>query len=254
MHSDCVVVLGPYRSGTSLVSQILHALGVDFGPLTEMRPPPNRQNPGGYFQRPDVVSLNVDLIHAAGGTQGLPCTPEQTAEAAKPNQFAGLRLGSPPKSAWRGIKDPRFSITLQAWVRHRVLDAGSLRIVSITRRTQDVVNSVLAHDAVRQLCGSDLERARTMVERYSSGAAWHVTQLGVPALDVHYEDLVRNPEREVRRIASFLSIEDEGRISRAIELVGKRGALLRHYRHKLTSPRELTDTVWRTLLTALKRR
>ena len=53
-------VTGPGRSGTSLVAKILIASGADFG-RTEDHIPPDENNPDGYFEDIEFVSVNVGL-------------------------------------------------------------------------------------------------------------------------------------------------------------------------------------------------
>ena len=67
--SQCVIVLGPYRSGTSLTAQVIETLGVDFGPRSEWISS-NHFNPGGYHERGDINAINRKLITSAGRTLG----------------------------------------------------------------------------------------------------------------------------------------------------------------------------------------
>ena len=54
-----ILVVGMHRSGTSLLGSILEALGVAMpGPLI----PGDHHNPGGYFERSDITSLQEELL------------------------------------------------------------------------------------------------------------------------------------------------------------------------------------------------
>src|SRR5690348_14578500 len=58
-----VVVLGMHRSGTSLLSNILHVLGVDMSDASDHVSP---KNPGGFWERPELVVIHDEILAAAG--------------------------------------------------------------------------------------------------------------------------------------------------------------------------------------------
>jgi hypothetical protein len=99
-----VIILGPYRSGTSLTACVLHELGVTFGPRQGMVPADQR-NPSGYFERDDINAANTALIESAGGTLGEPGAPETIAANGNLNTLASLDLRWLHDSALTGIKD-----------------------------------------------------------------------------------------------------------------------------------------------------
>src|SRR3982751_5359505 len=58
-----VVVLGMHRSGTSLLSNMLHMLGVDMADTTDHVSP---KNPGGFWERPELVAIHDEILEAIG--------------------------------------------------------------------------------------------------------------------------------------------------------------------------------------------
>ena len=61
---ELYLVIGPGRSGTSLVMRILAALGVYLGPKETMMPPHPQFNPQGYMEQLPIWDANRTLIDA----------------------------------------------------------------------------------------------------------------------------------------------------------------------------------------------
>lgn len=218
--SHAFVILGPYRSGTSLVSRLVQALGASPGP-TEALYEPSDWNPSGYVQRPDVTALNTRLIAAAGGDLAEPPEPDTIADAVDGVDFQGLDLTwTETVDRWL-VKDPRFCFTLQAWIRHGVFGTRRLSLVRVARGVEPAAQSALAHYDVQRYCRHSLDVAREMVVRYDRAAAWHCDSLrhSVQSLTVSYEALVADPAPTVRALATFMDVEDPERIEAALVAV-----------------------------------
>jgi hypothetical protein len=236
LMSRCVIVLGPYRSGTSLTAQVLERLGVDFGPVAD-RIATNRFNPGGYLERGDLNELNRRLITSAGRTLGHPGEPESLTRLADRSILEGINLPWNGHASTWGLKDPRFCATLKIWVDSGALTADSLRIVRLIRDSDAVVRSSLEHPSVRRFCEGDLQRARQMVHEYTKLADWQVKTLGLPVLNLAYDDLLRDPIEVITRIADWLGMNDSLSISKVARCVGKRSARRRfHIQRSATLP------------------
>jgi hypothetical protein len=225
--NECVIVLGPYRSGTSLTAQVIEALGVDFGARRELLSP-NRFNPGGYLERGDLNALNRRLVTSAGRTLGEPGDPSTLSRDADLTILDPVAFPWPSHGPIWGLKDPRFCASLKIWVDSGVLHADTIKILHVVRNPEAIVRSSLEHPSVRKFCRGDVEFARRMVADYTESAAWQVRVLGLPTLRLVYEDLVRNPLEEAGRIASWLGVDDSAAVRRAALLVGKPSALRRY--------------------------
>ncbi len=66
---EIVIVLGMHRSGTSLLSNILHLLGVD---MVDQPTHASKSNETGFWERPDIVALQDDILYALGAPVGSP--------------------------------------------------------------------------------------------------------------------------------------------------------------------------------------
>lgn len=240
-----VIVLGPFRSGTSLVSGILEALGADFGPPDQLYPRPDRYNPGGYYQRPDVVRANSRLIRIAGGSL---CNPPSVEKRVTPDDKKALGTVD---VAWAeglerwAVKDPRFCATLGVWIAAELLNEEQLRIVRVRRRIESTALSVIRHHEVSTFCGGDLQAARVMSARYDELAERQIRVLKIPTLEVFYESFLAEPAQTVRTLVEFLEV-DSGKVHRGVRVIGKRKALVRHYINKIRHLNLLGETLAKT--------
>src|SRR6185503_14179939 len=117
-ESRPVVVLGMHRSGTSVVAQIIHALGVYAGQPDEL-PPPDVFNPTGYWEHRDVVQLDTEIL-AVLGTSWKDVVNADVARLSEKQRSAYVaRARSIVQSLGsRGtflIKDPRLSTLIPFW-------------------------------------------------------------------------------------------------------------------------------------------
>lgn len=235
-----IVVLGPYRSGTSVTAQVLSALGVDFGPKRYFVPS-SRENPGGYYERVDINQANERLIESSGQTMALPGDPRELAAKAdiKTLDAADMNWRSSQKS-W-GVKDPRYCATLLAWVESGRMDRNNLRIVHVRRKLEPAVKSGMSFPAIRNFCDGTEQGVRTMLARYAELAQWHVDTLGIPTLTIDYEQLIKEPEKTVQQIADFLGVTDARQIRKATQIIGKgKGMLaLQLERYFIRAPRRV---------------
>lgn len=244
--------MGPFRSGTSLVSGILANLGVFFGPLAETSPPPDRYNPLGYFQRRELISANTRYIASAGRALASPGPPDALLVNGDRKILTSTSVSWRERAPLWGMKDPRFSATLHSWIAVGCLDRDHLRVIRVMRRPEAAAASVMKHREVRDYCGNDLGRALAMTEAYDTNAAWTAARIGIPVCEVIYESLIDHPAQQVELLADYLGIADARRIGRCRRLVGKRRALLAHYLRKAASPALLADTVAKTVRTKLQ--
>lgn len=119
-----IVVTGMHRSGTSLVSQLLSELGVDFGDSKAFYCA-DQWNEKGYFETRQIVDANSRLITGVARTDGsLAAALSQIRYLAMPNQDVINRRSSRMKHLLKdavhgygnkAVKDPRFCLTLKHW-------------------------------------------------------------------------------------------------------------------------------------------
>jgi hypothetical protein len=129
-----------HRSGTSMVAKLLSQAGLYLGPDDVLMPPAS-ENPEGFFEHLDFVSLNDEVLNEAGA--GWDCPPPVTtdwADAAFDRHRERARTLAAPLAAqgvW-GWKDPRTSLTIPFWESA----LGPLRTVLVVRNPLEVVTSL----------------------------------------------------------------------------------------------------------------
>ena len=219
IQTNGVIVLGAFRSGTSLTSRILSELGVNFGPASRMLKP-DLFNPSGYLQRADVRQVNNRLIRSAGSCVAWPEHPERIAETGD------LQLLRLPDLQWRaaaplwGIKDPRFCATLLSLIHSGVFCRSRIRVVHVLRDRNTCAKSMYAMpELARQLRPGTLASARKTIERYAGFAAWHAAHLDLPVFTMVFEDLMARPMERVARLAEFVGNRNDFQMASAARLV-----------------------------------
>lgn len=116
-----VAVVSIGRSGTSVISRILHeVLAVDFGDEAD-HIPRNHNNPDGYFENREMLALNERILAAVNGAVLRPPALEAFVTLDPDTkktliETVGERLNfyaaGKPSFGW---KDPRLSLTFPIW-------------------------------------------------------------------------------------------------------------------------------------------
>src|SRR5215475_3493694 len=66
-----ICIAGAHRSGTSMLTRLLHACGLYLGPKDELMPA-QADNPDGFWEHLRFVALNDELLSELGGAWDLP--------------------------------------------------------------------------------------------------------------------------------------------------------------------------------------
>ena len=198
-----VLVAGPGRSGTSLLSGILQRLGFVV-PQPEV--PPDPSNPRGFGESQWVVDFHTRLLRAAG---------VQTADARPSAWVATARAQLDPhvQRELRGwlrrqlgradnvlVKDPRLSWFLPLWRQCAEEVGGSPRLITVLRHPGAVVSSKQRYYGVSQG-----EAARTAGWLHQCLFTERATREW-PRTFVLYDELLEDWPRAVARIGDALDL------------------------------------------------
>jgi len=203
-------VLGMHRSGTSLLTRILKETGFYAGTPEELLEA-NNANEAGFWERFDAVNLNEWILRITPPlpkpvshplTQwdewqyGIPVRENDLPESASLTLRASLdrlfeSLQNPAQAPWV-LKDPRMCLTLPLW-RPWLTQAFP---VLVTRGPVEVARSLQKRD------GLSFHHGLALWEAYNR-AAFHFTT-GHPRLVIRFEDLRRDPVRELGNLAARL--------------------------------------------------
>jgi hypothetical protein len=193
-----VFVLGMHRSGTSLLTRIVHLLGVPVGREEDLMKP-DEANINGYWESDMLTAFQERLLRRLGGgwgappplSQGWERSPRLLLDVGRARRIFRRVYGTMPVWAW---KDPRTSLTLPLWL--RALRLRPLLIV-VHRHPLEVARSLAVRD------GFEKTRALALWEEYNRTLLANAE--GLPALVVSYEDLVRDPVAVAKRASEFLA-------------------------------------------------
>ena len=213
-----VFIAGMHRSGTSMVTKLLHESGLYLGPESDLIPP-GPGNPEGFWENRRFVQINSRILKELGGGWDYP-PPIPETWSGEP--LASLRgkaesvvadfAGSEP---W-GWKDPRNCLTLPFW--RQFVD--SPKVVIVVRNPVETAESLRKRNGFSYALG--LALWHTYYQRIRDDAA------SSERIVTHYDVYFRDPGTELRRVLKFLALPvDE-------DVVGRASATLvdeaRHYR------------------------
>lgn len=199
-----IVVLGMHRSGTSVITRGLRALGVELG--ENLLPPVPGDNEKGYFEDADVNALNNELLECFGHVWNTlrHAAPEVMTGAPEDVTDRAVKLLQ-SKTRDRelfGLKDPRITVLLPFWQKvfaRLNLDAG---YVIAVRHPLSVARSLARHD-----------NSRGYVHPVKSHCLWLVHVIaalrhtcGCPRVVVDYDLFLDDPGRHLRRMAEALDL------------------------------------------------
>lgn len=197
-----IVVLGMHRSGTSAITRALQVLGVDLG--DSLMPADESQNPTGFYEDLDVNSLNVEILRAVHHEWDF-LRPVTSKDLDQLNlmDFASraenILLDKFESHEIFGFKDPRSTKILPFWQGvFAQLDLDVSYVISL-RNPRSVCESLAV---------------RNQFEREKSYSLWlsHVVDSlaftdGRPRTLVEFDDLMVDPETELRRVARDLKLD-----------------------------------------------
>ena len=193
-----VCISGAHRSGTSLVTRLLHCCGLELGPESELMPPQS-DNPEGFWEHLGFVAVNDQLLSELGGAWDLPPDPKEDFNTTRLDPLrlkARLLIESFATATIWGWKDPRNSLTLPFW--QHLLSA--LKTLIVVRNPLEVAHSM------RQRNGSSYSFGLRLWEIYNRRLLEATN--GKERLITHYDLFFQEPDLQLRRITNFIGLLD----------------------------------------------
>jgi GT2 family glycosyltransferase/glycosyltransferase involved in cell wall biosynthesis len=191
-----ICIAGAHRSGTSMLTRLLHACGLYLGPKSELMPP-QADNPDGFWEHLGFVALNDELLSELGGAWDLPPKADENFTHARldPLRMKARLLidGFDSTRAW-GWKDPRNSLTLPFW---QDLFPG-LKTLIVVRNPLEVAHSM------RERNGTSYSLGLRLWEIYNRRLIETANEQ--QRLVTHYDLFFDDAETELRRIAEFIDL------------------------------------------------
>lgn len=194
-------VLGPHRSGTSIITLALKTLGFELGgPLIAA----NSGNETGYWEHQKALALNNTILTCANRAWNDPRSFD-IRELAVTQQYPGLvdqaaniisSIGS--AGTQRALKDPRLCLTLPVWLEACQRVSEDAHVIIVFRSPIECGQSLVRRDR------ANLQDAVLLWARYLAGAVQF--SHNVPAALLGYDDFLVEPEGSMHRALAELKI------------------------------------------------
>jgi GT2 family glycosyltransferase/glycosyltransferase involved in cell wall biosynthesis len=208
MNQSAICIAGAHRSGTSMLTRLLHRSGLDLGLESDLMPAAS-DNPDGFWENLRFVQLNDEILNAVGAAWDLPPWPDESFDHAglQPMRAKAELLIErfSDKPVW-GWKDPRNCLTLPFW---RSLLPG-LKTIIIIRNPLEVAYSMHKRNGTSYALGLrlwEIYNRRLLAETSPD-----------ERVVAHYQAFFEEPEAELRKMATFAGL-DSKEIAAAAALV-----------------------------------
>ncbi len=180
------IVLGMHKSGTTLVSQLLHRPGLEMGEGFEHG---RSYDQGTQWERREAFLVNLDLVGAREAAyfslnhyteiKGLP-------SSAQASAMREIILQCASKGDHWGFKEPLTCLTYSAW--KSVLPEH--RVVGVYRSPLEVMNHYMKNYRARLFHPGEAWRVLRAWSQYNTGMMTAVEAAGPDGIVVRYEELM----------------------------------------------------------------
>ena len=203
-NKHVIVVVGPGRSGTSVITRALKVLGVDLG--DNLMPPKAGVNDKGFWEDQDIYSFNLDLCKELNydwhKLTPVPFSLLESANLSELKQRAINVLNSKLKATnLFGIKDPQLTRLLPFW-RDVFGEMGIKESYVIACR-----NPMSVARSLSKYTGISLEIAYLLWFEYTLASLTDTKNANRVVVD--YDLIMENPTEQLYRTGQLLNLEFE---------------------------------------------
>lgn len=214
-NTNIYLVLGMHRSGTSLVSGLLHQSGIIMGTSENFLPKPNKENPKGFFENFDFRHINDRLLACSGYTvkdwkinfNSHKISFLQTIKMQREMRKI-LQQYAQKYHNW-GWKDPRQMLTCQQWF--KAFEATKLdrklKIIFVYRHPLNVALSMQKRGNIE-----DMTHGLELWYLYNQTAINFLKNKQLPCLVFSFENLMQHTSSVVSNLAKFAEVTIEPNI------------------------------------------
>lgn len=201
LKSQCLLVLGMHRSGTSAMTRCLNLLGMDVGSNLLA---PNEVNARGFWEHADAVRIN-DRLLSSFGMQWYSLEPlpkdwmrSKAADRAKLNIIGLIERDFQGLPLW-GLKDPRMCRLAPLWIETLQEQGIDVSAVFTSRSPVEIARSLERAQGIQQPV-SVLMWLQHLAEA-------EIATRGLPRSMSSYTDLLSDPMATLERIGSDLALD-----------------------------------------------
>lgn len=211
--SDVYIVLGMHRSGTSLVSSMLHVGGVEM--CRHRCGQGTKSQPYGHFEDEQFKALNNLILFAAGGDWKNPPADDKIIDGVRPFHRAmdmQIKARAVNRPVW-GWKDPRTVLTAVHWHKLLVITGHKPHYIITKRSPMEIIDSLVKRSpsdtTTRWPIVFSVYNALIAKFRYEYEQDFD-KEAGFPFITINYNDLIGEyGNYEALKLAQFAGIEDE---------------------------------------------
>ena len=195
-----IIICGMHRSGTSALAGLLHSNGIIMGEEKNFIPKPKKQNSKGFFENYRFRLFNDELL-AYNNYKAKSFNPiiPQIIPSIKSYEVAQKLINeyNNKYNIW-GFKDPRTCLTLNFWL----LAMGSIdKKIIVNYRNFDSISKSLWSRKNR----GDIKKFIKLCEVYYSRVEKVLKNFShVPIINLDFDNLCNNTEKEAERLFKFL--------------------------------------------------
>lgn len=210
-----IFIIGMHRSGTSMITGILHKCGLELGGNLLMGA---RDNPRGHFESRRFIRINQEILIANGGRWFDPPTvPVRFYPGIKKKMRQFVNQFDPQKIS--GFKDPRVCLTFPLW--REVIHPEPIKAVIVVRPFRAIAQSLRRRNDFK------IAKGERLADHYVRSAFAAMNQFDVPYITAVYHRFFKDWRRELESILKFTGLKLPADTSGIDEFVDKR---LWHFR------------------------
>lgn len=209
-----IFIIGMHRSGTSMITGILHKCGLELGEDLLMGA---RDNPRGHFESRRFIKINNEILFCNRGRWNLPPENIQFCPGMKSKMRQFLNEFDPQKIS--GFKDPRVCLTFPLW--YQAIHPEPIKAVMIVRPFSAIAKSLQKRN------GFNIGKGEHLADHYVRSAFCAMNKYDIPYVTAVYHRFFKNWRRELEPILKFTGLKLPADTSEIDEFVDER---LWHFR------------------------
>ena len=173
-----IFIIGMHRSGTSMITGILHKCGLELGGNLLMGA---RDNPKGHFESKRFIMINQEILMRNGGRWYSPPKNVKPLSGIEKKMRQFLNDFDPQKIS--GFKDPRVCFTFPLW--YKAIHPEPIKVVMVVRPFRAIAKSLQWRN------GFDITTGERLADRYVRSAFKAIHQSNVPHIITLYHRYFR---------------------------------------------------------------
>jgi hypothetical protein len=181
-----LMVMGPPRTATSVLSGLLSMGGVWFGDPEDYRPVADSFNPAGYYELRTVNRISIDALAGYGFDRWGGPLPPQTSPAITDRMRAFVETMD-GHELW-AIKAPRLALTWRPWW---AATGGVWAVIRTVRDRSSVIRSWTAKDPTITEAMAARVWEIAMAESFNAESAARAA--GLPGISLNYDEVIHDP-------------------------------------------------------------